>query len=96
MTRILKSFQDQTQFSGLKDDDLENATEIYSSIAHMCDATSEEMQKAMFLLLKGSAFSLFTRKVQSYEAFEQGGVTIYTWSDSTGKQSWSLREWNAM
>lgn len=60
--KIIKAFQGQTRFSGVYDEDLENIAEIYGNIADTCDVTPQEKRKAMYVMFKGTALSLFTHK----------------------------------
>lgn len=62
VTNQIKAFQGQPKFSGLYDDELENISEIYASIADSCHTTQSEKLKAMFVLFKGRAVSFCTRK----------------------------------
>lgn len=96
VTTKIQALQEQPQFSGMYDDDLENVAEIYALFVKMCDASWDQKRKAMSVMLKWSALSLFIRKLQYCQVFEQGIVTIQSWLDCKDQPSRLLVEQHAM
>lgn len=59
-------------------------------------ATPREKRKAMSVMLKGSALSLFTRKGQGCEPFKDGITLLGSRYNSKDKQRRLLPEWQSM
>ena len=96
VTTIIKAYQGQPTFSGVYDEDLETVVELYSETAENCDATPEEKRKAMFIMLKGNARSLFAKKGKLCKTFEDGIELLRTWFNSSDKESRILAEWHSL
>lgn len=93
VTNIAKTFSGQATFSGLYHEDLKAVHYIFDSIALMCDSTPDEKRKAMPIMLKGPALTLFTQKAGACETYDQAADLLREWYNSPDKQSRLLAEW---
>lgn len=93
---IMKAFIGQDKFSGKYEEDLDAVLNIFETLSRMCDATPEEMRKAMPVMLKGNALRLFSKKAKDCVTYENGAEMLRSWYNSREKQNRLLTEWREM
>lgn len=70
---MIKSFGDMPKHDGCFQDDLDETIEAFETVAELCDVTTDAMKKkAIPIMLKGSAFRLYSRNKHQVTGYEDG------------------------
>lgn len=96
VTNILKAYEGQPVFSTFYDEDLESVASQYPNGAHMCDTNPTENHKSIYIMMKGAALSLFTRKGADYNTYKEERDLLHTWYNSADMKGRQWAQWQSM
>lgn len=67
---LMKAYVGKQQLSGEYDEYLDDCFQVFETVASMCQVTEEEMGRALPIMLRGDAFSLYSAKVDAFPTYK--------------------------